>query len=175
MPRFTITGVALVLSLSLLTPANAASPPDGNIPFITSMAAAGAVGGLTTSIAAIVYALDDKPFSKGWSTAAIISAGWAGGMAGSFGYRITQPDSDAGSLIAFFFFAAATIWPTYYTIRSVFVSPLPDPPPPAPVALHDSRDAHDPAPVAFQDPMDALDPTPSSDGAVLLLPVSFRF
>jgi hypothetical protein len=79
----------------------------------------GVVGGIATSIAAIVYAVDDRSFDSPWIVASLFSAAVCGAMtvaliadtAGGTGDKTT-------SVLSIFALVPATIWPTFWTVRT---------------------------------------------------------
>lgn len=121
-----------LLSLALAAPAEA-SVVEGDQPELLVPVVAGSLGGIATSIAAIVYALDDRAFDDAWILGSMFSTAVSGAMfAGFLANAPNQPGSE--TLLGALFFGALTAWPAYWTVKTAlaevepgerFDSPLP--------------------------------------------------
>lgn len=122
----------LLLSLGasvLEGPARAASDEQEAVGI--TVASVGAIGGLVTSVAAIVYATRGRAFDTPWVVASLFSAAFCVANA------ITAGTSDIdGAVPIAIGVGAVGAWPLAYTIRSALSEAEPgepfDPPPAAP-------------------------------------------
>lgn len=111
--------LAAVLALVLGFSARRAEAQVSGNPVITTIAVVGTLGGVATSVGAAVYAIEGRAFDDGWVVGALISSGICGAMTGAIAVEgITSSDGSIAIGIGMLFYAAITIWPAYWVIRT---------------------------------------------------------
>lgn len=107
----------LLVALLMLRPAPArAEVIDG--PVIAVVVGLGNVAALSTSVAAIVYAVDGRAFDDPWVVAALFSSAICGATTVAIGIDGLSQSDGPGLGIVLALEAALTIWPAYWTVRS---------------------------------------------------------
>ena len=91
---------------------------DGSNPVIVFAVAAGGVGGLTTSIAATVYALDDRTFDSGWVVTSLLSSAICGAFFVSLAADAASNGAELGHFTGMLSFGTFTVWPVVWTVRT---------------------------------------------------------
>lgn len=92
---------------------------DDNAVIVTTVTL-GTLGGLATSISALVYALDGRTFDGGWIVGSLFSSAVCGAMTGAIIAGGIDGRGTSGSLtiIGTLFFGTLTAWPAYWTVRT---------------------------------------------------------
>jgi hypothetical protein len=88
----------------------------GDAVVITTTAIA-ILGGITTSVAATVYALDGRAFDSGWVIASLLSSSFCAAFSGALIVNSVKSGLDAGSGIGAVVITAIAAWPAYWTIK----------------------------------------------------------
>lgn len=83
-----------------------------------TIAIAGTLGGITTSISAAVYAADGRAFDSGWILASLLSAGVCASISGAMAKNVASDGGGAPAVTGFLFFAALAAWPAYWSIKT---------------------------------------------------------
>lgn len=130
------------------TPARA-EVVDGDQPAIIGAVTLGSLAGITTSIAAIVYAARGRSFHTPWVAISMFSIAVTGAMTGALIVDGAQSGMTAWHGVGILFFAVHTAWPAYFVLRSA-LSPV------EPGAPFDEAPAAAWAPAPTRDPFAAL-------------------
>jgi hypothetical protein len=110
--------VIAALACSLTAIAEPARAQVRENPAIITVTVLGTLGGVATSVGAIVYAVEQRAFEGPWVVASLFSSAICGAMTVSFavsGFSESSVGLDTG--LGMLFYAAMTIWPTYWTVR----------------------------------------------------------
>src|SRR5437016_266780 len=75
------------------------------------------LGGITTSIAAIIYAFDHRAFDSGWVVASLFSSAFCTAFTGAILVSTFSDGLNAANGIGILFFTAVTAWPFYWTLK----------------------------------------------------------
>lgn len=132
-------------------------------PAIIGAVTIGTLAGITTSIAAIVYSVRGRSFHTPWVAVSMFSIAVTGSMTVALMADGVQSSLTGWHVLGALFFAAHTVWPGYYVIKSA-ISPV------EPGAPFDAPPAAAWAPAPTQDPFTALSrpPTPTAPAALAL-------
>lgn len=110
-----LAGSMLALALFSAQPAHADSIEGSAV--IISVVTLGTIGGLTTTISALVHSLDDRTFESPWVVASLFSAAICGSVTVSL---LATGDTGSGfwGVVGTFFYAGLTGVPTYWVLRT---------------------------------------------------------
>lgn len=129
--------VALVSVLALAARDVRAEDVVSDDPVITTAAVLGTLGGLTTSIAAIVYAAEDRTFDDAWVVTSLFTTAICGAM--SVAMALDAPNTGGAlPIIGTMFFGTLAGWPLYWTAKSALADADPGEPFDAPFDVEPS-------------------------------------
>jgi len=122
--RPAVATLGLAAALGLGPAAAEAAVVDGDQPAIVLTLGLGTLAGITTSIAAIVYAVKGKSFHTPWVVVSMFSCAITGSFAATLAVDTAREGFGAIRAIGLLSFAGLTAGPLYFTIRSA-LSPGP--------------------------------------------------
>ncbi|MCK6548282.1 hypothetical protein L6R52_20715 [Myxococcota bacterium] len=114
-------------------------------PVITSVAVLGTLGGLTTSIAAIVYASEGRTFDDAWVVTSLFTTAICGAMTAAIAMDAPSTGG-AMPIVGTLFFGTLAAWPAYWTVKSSLADADPGEPFDAPLDVEPPRVVPDDAP-----------------------------
>jgi hypothetical protein len=85
-------------------------------PVAGTAVALGTIGGMATSVAAIVYAFDNRAFDTSWVITSLITSAICGST--SVALMVSGDVDSFWGVTGVMFYAALTIWPGYYVVRT---------------------------------------------------------
>lgn len=143
------SSLAFVVGLSCVTSTARAEFVNADNPGILIAVTFGSLAGLTTSIAATVYAVQGKTFDSGWIVPALFGGAVTTTMSISLIADAADRGFSTGHGVGILALLALTAWPTYWTIRTAiadvdpgeYLEPELDPELEAEVSLHPPPDA----------------------------------
>src|SRR5688572_10911168 len=110
-------GLAIAIALSLTTSEASAQVKDH--PVYIGLVSAGAVGGLTNSIAALVYAIDNRSFHEAWIGTTLFSSAICGAFAGQLMVEAANDRGKPGFVITgIISFLVMSLWPAAWVTYS---------------------------------------------------------
>lgn len=114
-----VFAAVLALALWLSGSAHRAEAQVSGNPAIVTIAVVGTLGGIASSVGAVVYAVEDRAFDDVWIVSSLISSGICGAMTGAIAVEgFSSGDGGVIGGVGLVFYAALTIWPAYWVVRT---------------------------------------------------------
>ncbi len=112
-------GLGIVIACCLLFSGLAqAEVIDGDNPAAISAVAVGSLGGLTASIAALVYTVQDRSFDSGWVILSLFSSAICGSFAMAIFVDMLETGGGEFSTVGVLSYLILAGWPLYFTVKS---------------------------------------------------------
>lgn len=116
----------LAVACAIASPSEAEAEVVAANPAMLAVVTLGTVGGLTSSVGAIVFSLEHRTFTSGWVVTALFSTAICGAMTTALIVEGARGGNGAGgALFGAVFYAAITLWPGYWTVRSALAEAPP--------------------------------------------------
>jgi hypothetical protein len=110
---------AMLIAAAISVLPNAAHAQVKDHPVYIGIVSVGALGGLTNSIAALVYAIDNRSFHEPWIGTTLFSSAVCGAFAGQLMYDAANGNGKPAFLITGIIgFLVMTIWPAAWVTYS---------------------------------------------------------